>query len=116
MMDLSDGLSADLPRLCRASGTGAEIYASRLPLFSPAARWGFDPLQLALHGGEDFELLFSIPPRRLRVFEKAFAAREPRAKVIGRLTERRGVRLAAKPGAPLKPLAQLGWDHFRSQT
>jgi thiamine-monophosphate kinase len=116
MMDLSDGLSSDLPRLCRASGTGAEIYASRLPTFSPARRWGLDPLLLALHGGEDFELLFSIPRRRLGMFEKTCPAVFRRARIIGRLTKSGGVRWAPEPGAPLRPLAPLGWDHFRSRT
>jgi thiamine-monophosphate kinase len=91
-MDLSDGLSLDLHRLCLASGVAAEL--DRVPRARGAS------LAQALHGGEDYELLFTLPPRR----------RPPRgALAIGRIT--RGtpgaVRLAGKPVPP------LGYDHFR---
>ncbi|HYO90411.1 MAG TPA: thiamine-phosphate kinase [Pyrinomonadaceae bacterium] len=70
MIDLSDGLSSDLAHLCRESRTGALIEASRLPINSSVericGRRALDPLALALHGGEDFELLFTIHPRDLR--------------------------------------------------
>jgi thiamine-monophosphate kinase len=70
MIDLSDGLSSDLAHLCRESRTGALLEASRLPI-NPSVtrvcgRRALDPLALALHGGEDFELLFTIRPRDLR--------------------------------------------------
>lgn len=58
-MDLSDGLSTDLGHLCEASGVGAEIEAERLPVH-PLAREMPDGLGLALHGGEDYELLFAV--------------------------------------------------------
>ena len=66
MIDLSDGLSSDLHHLCQASGAGAKIYARKLPvdenlkavIKSPAER-----LELALNGGEDFELLFTAPKK-----------------------------------------------------
>ena len=57
-MDLSDGLSMDLGRLTRASGVGAEIDAAAVPRFPGAS------LDQALHGGEDYELLFSVPASR----------------------------------------------------
>jgi thiamine-monophosphate kinase len=115
MMDLSDGLSMDLPRLCRACGTGAEIFADRIPLFEPAKRWNCDPLNLALHGGEDFELLFSVSPRKLRAFQAAYPGTFPPATIIGRLTDRPGVVWHPRPGAPPEKLPRLGWDHFRSR-
>lgn len=70
MIDTSDGLSSDLAHLCRESRTGAQVEAARLPV-NPSlrrlcGRRALDPLQLALHGGEDFELLFTIRPRDLR--------------------------------------------------
>src|SRR5271170_2468575 len=66
-MDLSDGLSTDLARLCTASQVGAKIYASKVPaatIPSAAERilGRLNPLQLALHGGDDYQLLFTIPP------------------------------------------------------
>ena len=70
MIDLSDGLSSDLNRLCEASGVGALIDSSLLPIDERVTelcgRRALDPLQLALHGGEDFELLFTVKPSDVR--------------------------------------------------
>jgi len=61
MMDISDGLMLDLSRLCDESGAGAEIYESAVPmskqLRSAASKLGLDPLEMAMHGGEDYELI-----------------------------------------------------------
>jgi thiamine-monophosphate kinase len=66
MIDISDGLSSDLNHLCRASKVGALIDASAIPLNHDVKRLcgrrALDPLALALHGGEDFELLFTVAP------------------------------------------------------
>src|SRR5580658_1109119 len=77
-MDLSDGLSTDLARLCAASQVGAKIYASKVPnvvIPTLAARilggHRLNPLQLALHGGEDYELLFTAPPRQAKKLNRA---------------------------------------------
>jgi thiamine-monophosphate kinase len=96
-MDLSDGLSLDLRRLCLASALSAEIEAP--PRFPGAT------LEQALHGGEDYELLFTVPAR----------ARAPR-EFEGLPLTRIGVMRPGKPGAVKlegAPLAPLGWDHFR---
>jgi thiamine-monophosphate kinase len=65
-IDLSDGLAADLGHLCRESGVGARLDADALPVDAAAAEIGrlvgVDPLELALHGGEDYEILFSADP------------------------------------------------------
>ncbi|HEX8889472.1 MAG TPA: thiamine-phosphate kinase [Pyrinomonadaceae bacterium] len=75
MIDLSDGLSSDLSHLCRESHMGATIDASRLPIDSNVeslcGRRALDPLLLALHGGEDFELLFTVRPRDLKRLPRA---------------------------------------------
>lgn len=65
MIDISDGFLKDLGHLLEASGVGAEVYVDKLPLSEPmketAKAYGIDPLDLALSGGEDYELLFTSP-------------------------------------------------------
>jgi thiamine-monophosphate kinase len=69
MIDLSDGVSSDLHHLCRESGAGAVVESGKLPIDSRLAalcgRRALDPLMLALHGGEDFELLFAVSPENV---------------------------------------------------
>jgi thiamine-monophosphate kinase len=73
-MDLSDGLSGDLRHLCRQSQVGALIHSGQIPMSkhmqSYAKRIRANPLQWSLHGGEDYELLFTIPPKRAQEIEK----------------------------------------------
>jgi thiamine-monophosphate kinase len=66
MIDLSDGLSSDLAHLCRASQTGAKIFAEKIPVESKILdfKGEFDQTSFALHGGEDFELLFTVEPKK----------------------------------------------------
>ncbi len=113
MMDLSDGLSTDLARLTRASRVGARIFADRLPAVRiPAAlaRLGLDPLKLALDGGEDYGLLFTVPASRAAEVPRAF--RGTTITRIGEIVPGRAIRLvdAAGHARPLKP---GGWDPFR---
>ncbi len=65
MIDLSDGLASDLLQLCKASGCGARIYLDRIPIakqtYALAEELHTDPVVAALHGGEDHELLFTVP-------------------------------------------------------
>ncbi|HEV8384836.1 MAG TPA: thiamine-phosphate kinase, partial [Candidatus Acidoferrales bacterium] len=66
MIDVSDGLSTDLARLCSASGVGARIFRERIPAVKippPLRQRRFDSLAMALHGGDDYELLFTVPRR-----------------------------------------------------
>jgi thiamine-monophosphate kinase len=121
MMDLSDGLSADLPRLCSASGVGARIYAEKIPCVEippPVAKQlgarRTDPLDLALrmalHGGDDYELLFAVP----RKLERKLAAAPDfqDLKAIGEIERSRGVRLVDRDGR-VRPMPAQGWDSFR---
>jgi thiamine-monophosphate kinase len=112
MMDLSDGLSVDLPRLCEASGTGAEICAARLPVFPGSHAWGCDPLDAALNGGEDFELLFAVSPARATSLERLYPSNLKPLSRIGTLTATGGVRWRTNPEATLRPLEAKGYDHF----
>jgi thiamine-monophosphate kinase len=116
MMDLSDGLSSDLARLCRASGVGARLWAERIPAASPSPALlkllprSFRALQAALHGGDDYELLFTLPQKNEAQLSKAPDSRE--LACIGELTRDRRILLV---GADAKPTAlkPAGWDPFR---
>ncbi len=70
MIDLSDGLSSDLSHLCCASGVGARIFADKIPVNKNLKKLFPDALDFALNGGEDFELLFTVDPKKLLKFEK----------------------------------------------
>ena len=115
MMDLSDGLSMDLPRLCAASGTGAAIYGDQIPLFASARRWHSDPEELSLLGGEDFELLFAVSPAKAPKLEAAYPAGFPSIHCIGRLHKKRGVFWSPSLNEPLRPLIASGFDHFANR-
>jgi thiamine-monophosphate kinase len=113
MMDLSDGLSSDLRRLCEASKVGAVIESKLLPTVGVTKlerKRGVDPLQLALHGGDDYELLFTVP--------KSKANRLPRLvdgvaiTAVGEVTRMREVILADGNGRS-RILEPRGWDPFR---
>ena len=114
MMDLSDGLSSDLPRLCRASGVGARIEESRMPLVrlakSDAPR--LDALAAALHGGDDYELLFTSAPKSVAKIPSEIAG--VRLTRIGEITAARKIALVA-PDGRYRQLTELGWDPFRQR-
>lgn len=117
-MDLSDGLSTDLARLCAASQVGAEIWANKIPTVKiPAAaaqklrRRKLDPLQLALHGGEDYELLFTVPPRQAQKLRKAPGASALTA--IGKITLSKKIALVHHDGTN-ESLEPGGWDPFHN--
>jgi thiamine-monophosphate kinase len=110
-IDLSDGLARDLHRLCRASGTGASIERECLPVdtgLSKLPGLGAEPLDLALFGGEDYGLLFAVPPERVRAIQK-FAARYA-VRRIGRLEA--ATRVVLADGGVFRPLPDRGFDHF----
>jgi len=99
-MDLSDGLAMDLARLTKASGAGAEIDAARIPLFPGAS------LKQALHGGEEYELLFTLPPGLPppASFEKIPLT------PIGLIRRKPGVELRSASG--MQKLKPRGFQHF----
>ena len=113
MMDISDGLSTDLARLCTASGVGARIYADQIPAVavppSLAQLPAFTPLTLALDGGEDYGLLFTVPKQMVRHIPRNFARTQISS--IGEIVRGSGVSIVAAD-AKASPLAPGGWDHF----
>lgn len=109
MMDLSDGLSADLLRLCTASGVGARIELSQLPL-SSIARTSKER-SWALHGGEDYELLFTAPQNQS---EKFLGFPGTPLTRIGTITRTRRLLVVHRDGSTEK-LVPRGWDPFRAR-
>jgi thiamine-monophosphate kinase len=112
MMDLSDGLSTDLARLCQASGVGARLDASRIPVVRVPHRSSVgrvDPLDLALNAGDDYELLFTVPPAQARRVPRAFGGLPLTA--IGEITRDRGLFVQRDGRGPSLPPG--GWDPFR---
>ncbi len=115
MMDLSDGLSSDLPRLCAASAVGARLEKAKLPhVQSPhlALKHGYDPMQLALHGGDDYELLFTVPPRKAKLLPKTFQGVALTA--IGRIIRGREL-LVVEANGRATQFTPGGWDPFRKK-
>jgi thiamine-monophosphate kinase len=113
MMDLSDGLSSDLPRLCAASRVGARIELERLPCVRIARRDSskkFDALQIALDGGDDYELLFTVAKKNVAQIPRAIG-RAPLTQ-IGEITSQKEVVLIDENGLA-HPLKNKGWDPFR---
>lgn len=113
LMDISDGLSTDLSRICARSSCGALVDAVPVAAAARAAAeaLGEDPQAFALAGGEDFELLVAVAPRAFRHLASRFRARFGMDLfAVGRLREGSGVFLL-KGGAEL-PLGSEGYDHF----
>ncbi len=112
MIDVSDGLSVDLAHICEESGVSATISAAALPIARGA------DLHSALHGGEDYELLFTAPPK-VKIPGKVGGVPVTE---IGHIdtAKARGKRAGASqitaiwPNGKLSPLEPLGWEHFRS--
>ncbi len=114
MIDTSDGLSTDLQHLCESSGVGARVWADRIPavrLPQALRDRNFDPLELALHGGEDYELLFTVPRRLNRWIPKVHGG--VRITPIGEITRGRAMILTRSDGHTTR-LEPRGWDHFRA--
>jgi thiamine-monophosphate kinase len=108
MIDTSDGLSTDLAHICEESGVGAELQAEAIPRASVGTLAREVDLQFALHGGEDYELLFTAR-RGKRI--PARIAGVP-ITLIGRITRSQKIFLRAESGAG-RELKPQGWEHFR---
>jgi len=110
-IDLSDGLSTDLAHICRESGVGAEISAAALPIHPLAMQAQPDrALDFALHGGEDYELLFAAPVT-VRMPRRVAGVAITR---IGTLVRGKAVSLVDSAGRR-SPLQRGGWEHFAAK-
>lgn len=114
-MDISDGLAGDLPKLCAASEVGAQVNISDLPvseaLQAGAAETGRAALEIALFGGEDFELLLCLSPADVEAAQVALLPTGTALTAIGRIT-REGLTLVQPDGSEEAWPEADGWDHF----
>jgi thiamine-monophosphate kinase len=112
LIDISDGLGADVGHICEASAAGASLAAESIPRpegLAEVARWaGVDPLAFAVAGGDDYELAIAVPAERLDALRTAVAPTT--VTEIGAIVDGMGVRL--ERGGEVVELATLGWDHF----
>jgi len=118
MIDVSDGLIADLGHILEASGVGARIQLSQIPLSEEYRKkivtYQSDPYQLALAGGEDYELLFTASEGRAEAIKKLAAELGTPITLIGEITRpSAGVTVVGADGKEF-PVAQRGHDHFKT--
>jgi thiamine-monophosphate kinase len=110
MIDISDGLSSDLNRICQASQVGAIIYSEKIPI-SDEARKTKDPLSSALNDGEDFELLFTLSLQDCQsLLEKWNGPLQ--ITQIGQITDTEKMQLKT-PDGQICDLQAKGYDHLR---
>ena len=107
MMDLSDGLAMDLPRLCASSGVGAVIESRLVPIHPDVARLttAQSPVQHALSDGEDYELLFTLPEDAWEGMRGQWPTTATRLTSIGRITKEKTLIMDGYP------LPAGGWEH-----
>lgn len=112
-IDVSDGLSVDLERMLSASGLGASLELTRVPL-SPAARQMFGDQvdwNLVLTAGDDYELLFTVPAERLNALHRRLDSLDCAVSQIGRIEQRAGLRYTERGTERVLELP-AGYDHF----
>lgn len=114
-VDVSDGFLQDLGHLCRASGVGARLWLAAVPLspaYRAATRRARDPWEAALSGGEDYELVVTLPARRLGAALAAARRAGTRLSPVGSVVARKGVEVVA-PGGGRHRARRAGHDHLR---
>jgi len=109
MIDISDGLSVDLGHICEESGFGAEIERDRLPVSSELHALQKRSFDFALNGGEDYQLLFSVPPNRLDAVSRL--KKKYRLTHIGKIVKEKGLFLVDTRGGR-RPIQPHTWQHF----
>jgi thiamine-monophosphate kinase len=113
MIDISDGLSSEVLHLCKQSQCGCKLYEDKIPMHDDMRQQAFefniDPTACALSGGEDYELLFTVPQSaydKLRLSEQI--------SVIGHITEAAEGTLLITKGGNTHPLTAQGWNAFKN--
>lgn len=109
MIDISDGLSSEILHICDASGVGCKIYVEKIPVAEVtrkmAEELNMEPVTISLSGGEDYELLFTVP---LTDYDKVSAMEG--ISVIGHITDRKDGRYMVLPNGGVTEIMALGWN------
>jgi thiamine-monophosphate kinase len=109
MIDISDGLSVDLSRLCEESGYGAEIYLERLPVSTELRALQRRAYDFALNGGEDYQLLFSVSPQKVKLL--SMLKKKHTLAYIGQILQSKGIYVVDRRGRRYR-LRPHTWQHF----
>jgi thiamine-monophosphate kinase len=114
MIDISDGLSSEILHIARASGVGCRIYTDKIPVDTETEKaceeLGLEPLTMALNGGEDYELLFTVSLKHHEAIQKVEGVR-----IIGYITHKsEGSYLITKDGTAIE-ITALGWDGLKNK-
>ena len=120
MIDISDGLAQDLGHILKASGVGAELWKAHIPLSKSIIKaektMGFSALELALGGGEDYELLFTLSPEDVNNLNiESITQAGPPVTQIGVITATKGIRLVEVNGHKRLLQRPEGFNHFRDK-
>ena len=118
-IDTSDGLSSDLAHIVEESRVGARLFAEKIPLSQNlkdfCTRYGFNAIDYALAGGEDYTLLCTISPQNADKIASAFEREFNRPLfAIGEITTEKQIKIVYQNGKT-KPLIPTGWDHFKAK-
>jgi thiamine-monophosphate kinase len=119
MIDVSDGLLIDTSHLLTESGVGAQIWEDRIPISRLYRRWissfSKNPYEIALSGGEDYELLFTAPPEmREKISSVGISLKTPIQHIGEILPQKEGFHIVRKDGKVYSPI-RLGYEHFKSK-
>lgn len=111
MIDISDGLSSEILHLCKNSGVGCHLYEEKIPYADQtkalAEEFNINPIVAALNGGEDYELLFTLPLADYDKFKN-----DPDITIIGHMTPKEEGTMLVTTGGSLIPLQAQGWRHM----
>ncbi len=109
MIDISDGLASEVLHLCESGNRGVELYEEKIPIdpttYQTARDFDHDPTVCALSGGEDYELLFTIPPD-----DHSKVKNDPNLTVIGHITDEASGRNLVTKNEQSVPITAQGWD------
>ncbi len=104
-IDVSDGLLADLNHICKNSGVGASIHQEKIPVFNDKY------FELAVTGGDDYELLFTAPQSARQKVQKLAKQSKTKVALIGSITRKKDLQILGRHGKPLT-FKRLGYKHF----